>query len=381
MARSRLLIFALVAILLIIAAGGGALYFLAPSLLGLGGPASLEPTPVPVTPTSEPRLQVLVAAQDLPRGVVIPTEAISVYPWPTEIVPLNAVTDAAQIVDTRARITIDRGMPILSSMVVKSLAQLSPTGSDAAAQIPNGQQAITLQYDKKNGVALGVQAGDHVNVIVSMWLVDIDQNFQTVLPNLSVDAVPPSPGNPATGIPASLVALVAPLPNPDARPQMLGRAERDTTIGQDFYVIPSEAQQRARLVTQGIIQDATVLHVGDFVEALFPTVPPPTPTPDPNVTQPPAPPPTSTPLPPDTITLIVNPQDVLVLNYVKELMIKYPGTVQMTFTLRSAGDVARQDTESVTMQYMFEHFNIAVPSKLNYGLEFPPPTPTAAAAP
>ncbi|HLE29277.1 MAG TPA: SAF domain-containing protein [Anaerolineales bacterium] len=378
MARSRMLI-VIALLLILIAVGGGAAWFF---LLGPGsavGPG-VEPTPVEVTATPEPLLPVLVAAQDLPRGVVIPTEAISMYPWPTAIVPLNAVTDALQIVNTRAKFDIDRGMPILSSMVVQSLDQLSPSGSDAAAQIPDGQQAITLQYDKRNGVALGIKDGDHVNVIVSMWLVDIDQNFQTVLPNLTMNVRPPSPGDPATGIPAGLVALVVPPTEgggAEPKPQPFGRGERDATVGQDFYVIPSE-NQRGRLVTQGIIQDATVLHIGDFVEALFPTLPPPTPTPDPNVTQPPAPLPTDTPAPPDTITLIVSPQDTLVLNYVKELMVQYPGAVQITFTLRSAGDISRQDTESVTMQYMFERFNIAVPSKLNYGLDnsLAAPTPT-----
>ena len=144
MARSRMLI-VIALLLILIAVGGGAAWFF---LLGPGsavGPG-VEPTPVEVTATPEPLLPVLVAAQDLPRGVVIPTEAISMYPWPTAIVPLNAVTDALQIVNTRAKFDIDRGMPILSSMVVQSLDQLSPSGSDAAAQIPDGQQAITLRF-------------------------------------------------------------------------------------------------------------------------------------------------------------------------------------------------------------------------------------------
>jgi pilus assembly protein CpaB len=379
MARSRLLI-VVALVLILLAAGGGAAYWfiLGPGAnQGGGGGPAIEPTPIPVTATPEPVLYVLVASQNLDRGMIIPTEAIANFPWPTAIVPFNAVTDTAVIVGTRARIPIDRGMPILSNMVVKSLAQLSPNGSDAAAQIPAGLTAITLPYDKRNGVALGIQAGDHVNIIVTLWVVDIDENFQTLLPNLTTNVQPPSPGSPEAGIPAGLVALI----QPAVPGSGVGRSEREPTIGQDVYVVPSEPQARSRLVTQGIIQDATVLRMGDFGQSLFPTLPPPTPSPDPAVTQPPAPLPTNTPLPPESMTLMVSPQDALVINYVKELMLKYPGAVQLTFTLRSAGDTSVASTESVTMQYMFERFNISVPSKLNYGLDKSLPTPLPPATP
>ena len=77
---------------------------------------------------------------------------------------------------------------------------------------------------------------------------------------------------------------------------------------------------------------------------------------------------TSTPLPPDIITLVVSPQDSLVLNYVNRIVEKYPSAVVVTLALRSAGDTSRVDTESVTLQYMFQKFNIALPAKLNYGV-------------
>jgi hypothetical protein len=49
-------------------------------------------------------------------------------------------------------------------------------------------------------------------------------------------------------------------------------------------------------------------------------------------------------------------------------MEKSPGSVQMTLALRSAGDTTVTETESVTLQYMFERFNITLPTKLNYGV-------------
>src|SRR6185503_13590299 len=308
-------------------------------------------------------VQIIAAGQTLQRGVVIPTEALIAIPWPTSMVPPSAVTDPAQVVGTRARYTIARGEPIFSTMIVESLLQLSPTGSDAAAQIPPGFVGISIPYNRANGVALGVKDGDHVNVIVSWAVVDIDQSFQTLLPNLSTVLSPPNPDG-ALALPPSVVAVVN---GAGQTASPIGRGEVGVNTSEDFYVIPSEPLQRPRLVTQAIIQDALVLRVGDFGPDK-PQVVEPTPTVDPAASASPPPAPTSTPLPPDIITLVVSPQDSLVLNYINRIVERYPGAVVVSLALRSAGDTSRIDTESVTLQYMFEKFNIALPAKLNYSV-------------
>jgi Flp pilus assembly protein CpaB len=361
MRRGRLLI--LIALLLVLTLAG---VFVAFSLNGglfprPGVGAATEP-PIAVTATSEPAVQIIAAGQTLQRGVVIPTEALIAIPWPTSMVPPSAITDPAQVVGTRARYTIARGEPIFSTMIVESLLQLSPTGSDAAAQIPPGFVGISIPYNRVNGVALGVKDGDHVNVIVSWAVVDIDQSFQTLLPNLSTVLSPPNPDG-ALALPPSVVAVVN---GAGQTASQVGRGEVGVNTSEDFYVIPSEVQ-RPRLVTQAIIQDALVLRVGDF-GADKPQVVEPTPTVDPQATASAPPPPTSTPLPPDIITLVVSPQDSLVLNYINRIVERYPGAVVVSLALRSAGDTSRIDTESVTLQYMFEKFNIALPAKLNYSV-------------
>ena len=363
MRRGRLLI--LIALLLVLSAAGIFLAFAFNSGLlnrGVGGPNVAAETAIPVTATPEPVLQIIAAGQTLQRGVVIPTEALIAIPWPTSIVPPSAITDPADVVGTRARYTIARGEPIFSTMIVQSLLQLSPSGSDAAAQIPPGFVGISIPYNRINGVALGVKDGDHVNVIVSWAVVDIDQSFQTLLPNLSTVLSPPNP-DAALAIPPSAVSVVN---GSGAATSPVGRGEVGVNTSSDFYVIPSEVQ-RPRLVTQAIIQDALVLRVGDF-GADKPQVIEPTPTVDPQATASAPPPPTSTPLPPDIITLVVSPQDSLVLNYINRIVERYPGAVVVSLALRSAGDTSRVDTESVTLQYMFEKFNIALPAKLNYGV-------------
>jgi pilus assembly protein CpaB len=215
-------------------------------------------------------------------------------------------------------------------------------------------------------------------LIVSWAVVDIDEDFQTLLPNLSTVLSPPNP-DAVFAIPPSTVAVVN--SGNTNQPQEVGRGAAGVEIDAEFYVVPSEPQ-RPRLVTQGIIQDALVLHVGTFGEER-PAVVEPTPTVDPQATASAPPPPTSTPLPPDIITLVVSPQDAIVLNYVNRLSERYPQGVQVTFALRSAGDTSRVDTEAVTLSYMFETYNIALPAKLNYGLDavVPVTVPTPAPAP
>jgi Flp pilus assembly protein CpaB len=65
------------------------------------------------------------------------------------------------------------------------------------------------------------------------------------------------------------------------------------------------------------------------------------------------------------ITLIVSPQDAVALT-----QLLYSGA-QLTLALRSAGDDTRVQTESVTLQYLLEQYNITIPAKLPTGIEPP----------
>jgi pilus assembly protein CpaB len=63
------------------------------------------------------------------------------------------------------------------------------------------------------------------------------------------------------------------------------------------------------------------------------------------------------------ITLIVNPQDAVTLNY-----LIYAGS-QLTLALRPSGDDSRVQTEATTMDFLLKQYNIPVPVKLPFGLE------------
>jgi Flp pilus assembly protein CpaB len=372
MRRGRIVIFVILGILIIISLGGvGLLWFLSNSAKAKppvaegtpGGPTA--PAVIEVTPTPE-SVNILAAGQTLERGIAIPTEAIVAVPWPKNALPFSAITDTAKVVGYRARITIARGEPIFDTMVLAGLGTpenpLSPIGSDTALQIPTGLVAISMPYDPHNGVAMALKDGDHVSVIASWRIVNLDEEWQSVLPNDLGTFKVPKPG----GAPGETIDVGG--SGPQGRMTPVPGSDSTT------YVIPHELQ-RSRLVTQIVLKDALILHMGYFgPNAAMVVVP--TDTPDPKATPATAVPPTATPLPPRIMTLVVSPQDALAINYINRMAEVYPGSIQVTLVLRSAGDASLTNTQSVTQQYMFENFDMQVPTKLDYGLWGTPVAPT-----
>jgi hypothetical protein len=62
------------------------------------------------------------------------------------------------------------------------------------------------------------------------------------------------------------------------------------------------------------------------------------------------------------VTLIVTPQDAMVLKYAEEV------GASVDLVLRSAEDTGEITTEAVTLQYIFDRFDIELPPKLPYGV-------------
>ena len=87
----------------------------------------------------------------------------------------------------------------------------------------------------------------------------------------------------------------------------------------------------------------------------FELVAPPT---DPNAT--PSPAQVQQQGPPDIVTLMVNPQDSISLNY-----FVYSGAV-LSMTLRNPNDNSRFAAESATLTSLLTQYNISIPSKLPY---------------
>lgn len=323
----------------------------------------LQPAPTPTTtdnndrvaqqpnatplPTATPMVFVdlVIAVQDISRGQVIPPNAIDIRPWPEQSAPFNGVTNPDDVIGKIARTDIFREQPLLTNMVVDNLTSLARVGSDAAAVLPNGLVAVSLPMDRLTSVAYAVQDGDRVDLIISMLFVDVDEAFQSLVPNRITLFRITEEGD--------INFLEAIEGRPDS-----------TTLG-PVIVGPSE-RQRPRLITQRTVQDALVVHVGNFPpDGRFIGVPP-TPTPVPveeEAAGQGTPPPTPTPARPDIITLGVTPQDAVVLTYFIE------AKIPVTLALRSATDVSRTFTDSVTLDYIMNTFGIPLPGKTEFTIE------------
>lgn len=288
-------------------------------------------------------IEIVVAAQNVvPRGTRITGDAVKLAEWPRESAPVGYLTNIDDAVGRITREDIPLDTPLTDDVLTDRLPDLDNLGSDAALQIPAGKVAYALPVARYSSVAWALQPGDHVDVLISLLITELDEEFQTVLPNQSACVEPPEGEGCTSGTMGRLEVLAN---------------------GWVVNMTPGEAQ-RPRLVTQLTVQDAIVLHVGDWPSAEIEEVPTDDATQEPVAEEGVTEPVRETVEP---LTLIVTRQDAMVLKYVEEI------GASIDLILRSASDrdAGRTTTELVTLQYIMDQFNIGLPPKLPYGVTPP----------
>jgi Flp pilus assembly protein CpaB len=305
--------------------------------------------PANTTPTAQ-MMGIVSVGQPIKRDAEIKLEALSTMMIPENYRHEKMITNPDDVVGKYAAYPLEQGLPITTDMI-SDRAGINQTGSEAAKVISPGLVAVTLPLNWQSGVAFGLRDGDRVNVIATTLFVDVDANFQSILPNNFGQVV-------ATGLQPDASTLVTLGMNNGGGIRTVGRAELDPVLNQAVYYIPSESQ-RPRLVSQMILQDVQVLHVGTFslvssapdAAAAAPTDQAQTPVAQPPVEK------------PDVITLIVSPQDAVALTYLLY------GGAKFTFTMRAPDDSTRVETEAATLQYILSQYAIPVPAKLPYAIQ------------
>jgi len=341
------------------------------------------------TPLTEER--VIIVTQRVPRGTILDETVLGTVTIPKDLMIPGMFTDMAAVVGRKAKFDLDTGILLNSSMMVDISGLLSETGSNWALAIPPGKVAISVPISKLSAVSYAPRRGDHVDVIATFLMVDLDSEFQTLLPNGATGGVYPPFAAEAfktTGASIEAVGKNSNLVGQIIGPSM-GKVVIDPIFGHPFYQVPNPSDlsptgtnQRPRLVSQTILKNVVIFWVGNFPteeeEAQKASLQPqasPTPQGTPpapgiqplipvqpglqqggQIAQTPPPP------PPDVITLIVSPQDAIGITYLLF------ANVPLTMVLRSAGDEATSSTEAVTLQYLLDHYNIPVPVKLPYGM-------------
>jgi pilus assembly protein CpaB len=350
---------------MILLLGAVAAYLVVSGGLG-GGGGEAQPTPEGIP---SDLVLVAIAAQDIGRGSLIPPDGVIMSRMPANMVVETMISGPdeegikSRVVGMIARLDIGRGVPITEEMVTSETGDLLASGSDASLAIPAGYTAIAIPMSRLSGVAYALRDGDKIDVLFSLLMIDVDTDFQSVLPNI-VTVMSASGGTeefPAPSITGSVGSVAG---EEGASLALVGKVEIDEELGQPFHLVPQEAQ-RPRVVTQRIIENAQVLHVGTFslVDDVAAAV---VPAPEEGVGAPtgqPAPGDISGPEPPDIVTLIVTPQDALVLNWALKV------GADITLTLRAPNDAEITETTSVTLDYLVEFYDVTIPPKLPYTLE------------
>ena len=321
----------------------------------IGTPTTEQPIDV-VVPQTE-TIDIVITTQKVGRGGEFTADVLTTIPYPQqEFIEGVFFTDINDVVGKWAKSDIEAHTPLTTEMVVSSL-----TGSYAAFQVPKGMVAITIPIlDRLSYVGYAPEAGDHINLIVSLLMVDLDTEFQSKTPNLGYGLAVPN-----TEIPEDPQTLTTFPYNFGDSPTMLGRVIFDTTIQQAIATGPSETQ-RPRLVVQTLLQDVLILHVGDYkTETGGGIVAAET---EPGIVNEENPVTDITAITepfvlPDTITLVVTPQDAVTLTYLNYVGARY------TLVLRSPGDDQRIITEAGTLQFLLDQYNIPLPTRLPYGIE------------
>jgi pilus assembly protein CpaB len=295
--------------------------------------------------------------QNISQGTLVTEDLLGTYTLPetsfAEV--MFTVQEKSNLVGQKAKISIDQGVPITTGMVVAPDAGLDAGGPAWANIIAAGKNAITIPISRLAAVGYGIADGAHVNVIACMLVVDVDPSYQSLLPNYVSALTGPSnvPPDKMLGITVGVNNTLVPQIFP-----YQGRTEVESAFQQGIYIVPSEPQ-RPRPVCQMIMQDIQVLKLGNFPlnpEQVAPNQATPTPLPA-GQSQ------TSTSSQtPDIVTLVVSPQEAVVLTYMVYT------NIPLYLTLRNSGDTARQVTESATLQFLLSQHGITVPVKLAYSI-------------
>lgn len=309
-----------------------------------------------ISPDQGEMVRIVILAQPVNRDTVLTSDVLTTISYPKkEMVEGLFFTDINSVLGLHSKYDLPQGTPLIRSQLTDK-----PLGSQAALQIPPGMVAMAIPMNRMSSMAYGLKPGDHVNIMGSLLILDLDAEFQTRLPNFTSSVVlPGTTGSEEEGGGISTATITI---TSGGLPSAQGRTEIEPTLNQAIYVSPSESQ-RARLVAQTLVQDVLILWIGEFPkegildkeESLTPTAtPPPSNESGESQVQSPR---------PDIMTVVVTPQDAITLYWLMQ------SGVNLNMVLRSAGDHQLLYTEAATTQFIMDQYAIPYPAKLPYGLE------------
>ncbi len=263
------------------------------------------------TPTATIELEkVVVAIQPIAEEEPVGGK-IDLREMPKEYLPPDALRSLEGTADLLAAGPIPQGTVIHPDLLITAV-ELMQQG-ELGKLIEPGYVAVALPIDELSSVSYGVKPGDHVDVMMTFFFVDLDQETQVSEP--LCDPICPVGG---------------------------GEEQAGTT-----------KEQRPRLATQLTLQDITVLGVGRWIKEQVPQEE------QDNQAR------TGEPVPvqlPEYVTIMVSPQDALVLKMARE------DNAAIDLAVRAKDDGQQFTTQQVTLDYIMARFGVTLPAKQPYSL-------------
>lgn len=299
-----------------------------------GGDAAVQ------EPDPEPDLRfvsVVVAEVDIPAGSVLKAELLSTELRPETNVAVRAgyvFSDPAELEGRIVGTAINRGQEVLEAMLALNPTDLTGIGTDLALYVERGEVAVAFPIDRYSGIAYAIRPGDRIDVMMTAQFVEVDEEFQSILPNIVQEVNQDALANGES-------FLFDPVP--------FGRLELIPLLNQVAVIGPGSPVRVLRPVTQLTVQQAEVLWVGTWrdgegselvsaerirYEAQ-----------------------------PDMVILGVTLQDAMFMKWALEV------GLDIDLALRSQGDETVFITTSVSLPQIVEQTGVTVPDQSNLRLQ------------
>ena len=146
--------------------------------------------PLLPTPTATPQMrfvEVLVAKVRLMPGTVIRQDLLSVELRPEDNVAIRANYTFSNPEELEGRIVgteIAPGQAILNSMLALNPTDLTSFGSDLSQYVDRGNVAVAFPIDQFTGIGYAMRPGDNIDVMMTLVVQRVDEEFQSPLPNV-----------------------------------------------------------------------------------------------------------------------------------------------------------------------------------------------------
>lgn len=146
-------IFIILGIILALIAGAGVFYVL----------ATAEPPAV-----EAPKVPLVVAVQKIESRSEVSADRIQSVEWPASIpTPIGAFASPADVVGQLSLVPIYPGQPIIDDMII-SKSDAEAHHSNAALILDKGMVAVAFSVTDNSNVAEAIQAGDKVDLLVTL---------------------------------------------------------------------------------------------------------------------------------------------------------------------------------------------------------------------